>query len=201
MAQAPTGSHQKESRTGKRPVAVPGEVKVSIAGNQIHFKGPKGELKRQLHEAVEVRQDGASLVVAPRKGAGKRGVQFQGLTRALVANAVEGVSTGFTKSLDLHGVGYRATLKGQELTLGLGLSHSVVYNLPGPVNARIETIDEAGTKRPRILLDSPDKELLGQAAARIKSFRPPEPYKGKGVRYTGEKIREKAGKAGKGAGA
>ena len=109
----------------------------------------------------------------------------------------EGVATGFNVSLDLYGVGYRADVKGQDLTLNLGLSHQVSYRLPDGVSARVETIDEAGSKRPRLHLTSHDKEALGQAASRIRSFRPPEPYKGKGVRYVGERIIEKAGKAGK----
>ena len=109
---------------------------------------------------------------------------------------VKGVSAGYAMSLDLHGVGYRAELKGRELTLSLGLSHQVKFNLPEGINAKVEILDEGGTKRPRLHLDSANNELLGQTAARIRSFRPPEPYKGKGVRYTGEKIRMKAGKAG-----
>jgi len=108
---------------------------------------------------------------------------------------VEGVTKGYTLSLDLVGVGYRAELKGQQLTLALGLSHPVVMQLPAGIKARVETIDEGGTKKPRLHLESHDKELLGQIAAKIRSFRPPEPYKGKGVRYTDEKIRMKAGKA------
>ena len=128
--------------------------------------------------------------------AGLEGPKFQGLTRALVANMVKGVSTGYAMSLDLHGVGYRAELKGRELTLSLGLSHQVKFNLPEGINAKVEILDEGGTKRPRLHLDAANNELLGQTAARIRSFRPPEPYKGKGVRYTGEKIRMKAGKAG-----
>jgi large subunit ribosomal protein L6 len=110
---------------------------------------------------------------------------------------VQGVSAGYAQSLDLYGVGYRAELKGKDLTLSLGLSHQVKYPLPASVNAKVEILDEGGTKRPRLHLDSCDKELLGQVAARIRSFRPPEPYKGKGVRYVGEKIKMKAGKAGK----
>lgn len=187
---------EKQSRVGKVPVPVPPGVQLAISGQDITVKGPKGELKRKLHETVEVRQDGNQIIVAPRRGGGPQSVQFQGLTRALIQNAVQGVSEGFKLSLDLYGVGYRAELKGQELNLALGLSHQVQFQMPDSVKGRVEIIDEGGVKRPRLHLESHDKEALGQAAARIRTFRPPEPYKGKGVRYTGERIREKAGKAG-----
>ena len=118
--------------------------------------------------------------------------------RALIQNAVVGVSEGYKHSLDLYGVGYRAEIKGQELTLNLGLSHQVKYTVPEQVQVKIETIDDGGTKRPRVHLESYDKQILGRTSSRIKSFRPPEPYKGKGVRFTGERIRQKAGKAGAG---
>lgn len=187
---------QKESRVGKQPVPLPKGVTVSIKDGEVSFKGPKGELTNKLHETVEVSQDGDKLIVKRKPGTGKRGNQFQGLTRALVRNAVKGVHEGYKTSLDLYGVGYRAELKGQNLTLSLGLSHQVKYELPAEVKGKVETIDQAGIKRPRLHLESHDKSLLGQVGARIKSFRPPEPYKGKGVRYTGERIREKAGKTG-----
>ena len=139
--------------------------------------------------------------IAPVDGSGRQGKQFQGLARALLAGMVEGASKGFALSLDLIGVGYRCEVKGQQLNLVLGLSHPVAFKLPDSVQARVEIIDEAGIKKPRLHLTSNDKMALGQTAARIRSFRPPEPYKGKGVRYTGEKVREKAGKAGGGKGA
>jgi large subunit ribosomal protein L6 len=128
------------------------------------------------------------------------GAQFQGLARALVSNVIEGVSKGYDVALDLIGTGYRAELKGQDLTLALGLSHQVNFRLPESVKARVEIIDVGGTKKPRLHLSSYDKETLSQTASHIRSFRPPEPYKGKGVRFVDEKVREKAGKAGKGAG-
>jgi large subunit ribosomal protein L6 len=188
---------QRQSRVGKRPVPVPKGVEVTFDDTSISLKGPKGALSRKLPPLVAVKKQGEELVVSILPNAGAEGPKFQGLTRALVANMVQGVAAGYTMGLDLHGVGYRAELKGRELTLSLGLSHQVKYELPQGVNARVEILDEGGTKRPRIHLDSCDKELLGQTAARIRSFRPPEPYKGKGVRYVGEKIRMKAGKAGK----
>jgi large subunit ribosomal protein L6 len=185
-----------QSRLGKRPVALPKGVDFKLNGRVATIKGPKGELSRELPAGIKVAIEDQELVVTPEAGAGRRGRQFQGLTRALLANMVKGASEGYAMSLDLVGVGYRAEVKGQAVTLALGLSHQVNYELPKSVSARVETIDEGGIKRPRLHLASYDKEALGQTAARIRSFRKPEPYKGKGVRYTGEKLREKAGKAG-----
>jgi large subunit ribosomal protein L6 len=187
---------EKESRVGKAPIPVPNGVSVEIKASSVTLKGPKGELKLTVDDTVELKKDGDIVTVHPKKGSGTRGLQFQGTTRALVRNAVVGVSEGYKTSLDLYGVGYRAELNGQNVTLSLGLSHQVKYELPAGVKARVETIDEAGVKRPRLHLESHNKELIGRVAARIKSFRPPEPYKGKGVRFTGERIRQKAGKAG-----
>jgi len=187
---------QRQSRVGKRPIALPKGVEVSVDATSIQVKGPKGALSRKLPPLVSVKKEGEELIVSILPNAGVEGPKFQGLTRALVANMVQGASAGYTMALDLHGVGYRAELKGREMTFSLGLSHQVKYVLPEGLNARVEILDEGGTKRPRVHLDSADKELLGQSAARIRSFRPPEPYKGKGVRDMGEKIRMKAGKAG-----
>ena len=185
------------SRVGKRPVPVPAGVSITIesGGRFIKVKGPKGELERTVHQDVLIEQEGAELRVVPN-GRPKHFAQFQGLTRALVRNMVQGVNEGYSISLDLYGVGYRAVLEGRVLLLSLGLSHQIKHTLHDNVSARVETIDEGGTKRPRLHLTSHDKEALGQQAARIRSYRPPEPYKGKGVRYTGEQIRQKAGKAG-----
>jgi large subunit ribosomal protein L6 len=187
---------QRQSRVGKRPIPLLKGIECSFDATSVRFKGPKGELKRKLPPLVELKKDGENLVVSIKKDAGLEGPKFQGLARALIANMAEGVNKGYVKALDLHGVGYRAELKGRELTLSVGLSHQVKFPLPAGLNARVEILDEGGTKRPRVHLDSADKELLGQSAARIRSFRPPEPYKGKGIRYLGEKIRTKAGKAG-----
>ena len=187
------------SRVGKRDVPLPAGVTVQIAsqvsGDTVTVKGPKGELVRTFHSDVMVQQDsdGVRIVAGPSP---KQFAQFQGLSRALLRNMVQGVSEGYKISLDLHGVGYRAVISGRDLTLNLGLSHQVDHVLHPSVNVRVETIDEGGTKRPRLHLESHDKEALGQQAAQIRSYRPPEPYKGKGVRYTGEHVREKAGKAG-----
>jgi large subunit ribosomal protein L6 len=184
---------QKQSRVGKAPIVIPSGVTVTLSGRTATFKGPKGQLTHTLHDAVDVKQADGKLVISSR---GHDGNQYQGLTRALLRNAVQGVAEGYKTSLDLYGVGYRAEVKGSDLHLALGLSHPVRFPLPASVKVKIEIIDEAGIKRPRVHLESHDKMMLGQVAARIRSFRPPEPYKGKGVRYTGERIREKAGKAG-----
>ncbi|HET6331726.1 MAG TPA: 50S ribosomal protein L6 [Polyangiales bacterium] len=185
-----------QSRVGKKPIPLPKGVDFKLNGRHVTVKGGKGELSRELPEGIKVVVEDGEIVVEPAAGAGKRGRQFQGLTRALIASMVKGVAEGYATSLDLVGVGYRAEVKGQDVTLALGLSHQVKYKMHPSVAARVETIDEGGVKRPRLHLTSHDKEALGQTAARIRSFRKPEPYKGKGVRYTGEKLREKAGKAG-----
>jgi large subunit ribosomal protein L6 len=185
-----------QSRIGKQPVPLPKGVDFKLDGRVVNVKGPKGELTREIPSGIKIQIVDNELVFEPEVGAGRRGRQFQGLTRALVASMVKGASEGYATSLDLVGVGYRAEVKGQEITLALGLSHQVKHTLPKSVSARVETIDEGGVKRPRLHLTSHDKEALGQNAARIRSYRKPEPYKGKGVRYTGEKLREKAGKAG-----
>jgi large subunit ribosomal protein L6 len=186
----------RQSRVGKRPVAIPSGVTVAIAGERdVKIKGPKGELARSFHSDVVIKRVGEHLEVHPN-GAPRTFAQYQGLSRALLNNMVQGVSEGYKVSLDLFGVGYRATIAGRALTLNLGLSHQVVHELHPQVTATVETIDDGGTKRPRVHLASCNKEALGQDAAHIRSYRPPEPYKGKGVRYTGERIREKAGKTG-----
>lgn len=187
---------QRQSRVGKRPIALPQGVSLTVAGRKATMKGPKGSIERLLPEGVAVKVEGANVRVGIAPQAGDDGPRVQGLSRALLVGMAEGVAKGFATSLDLYGVGYRAEVAGQSLTLALGLSHQVKVTLPAGIAAKVETIDEGGQKRPRLHLSSHDKDLLGQVAAKIKSYRPPEPYKGKGVRFTGEKIREKAGKAG-----
>jgi large subunit ribosomal protein L6 len=188
---------QKQSRNGKKPVAIAKGVQVNINGQDITVKGPKGEMTYTVRSEVAIKQDGDNLFVTPVDGAGKEGLQYQGLTRALLNNMVEGVATGYKRSLDFRGVGYRAEFKNDQLKMTVGLSHQPIVDIPKAVSVKVETIDEAGTKFPRVHLESPDKQLVGRIAARIRQMRPPEPYNGKGVRYTGERIREKAGKAGK----
>lgn len=188
---------QKQSRNGKKPVVLDKGVSASISGQKITVKGPKGELSREMRPEVTLAQENGQVVVRPREGAGQAGAQFQGLTRALIASMAEGVSKGFTRSLDFRGVGYRAEMVGKQLKMTVGLSHTPMIDIPDTVSVKITQIDEAGIKFPRVALESVSKETVGRVAARIRSMRPPEPYKGKGVRYTGERIKEKAGKAGK----
>jgi len=197
MTETQTG---KQSRNGKKPVEIAKGVQVSISGSELTVKGPKGELTHSLRPEVVVSENDGKLTVAPAAGSGKAGLQYQGLTRAIVRNMVEGVSAGYQKSLDFRGVGYRAEFRDDQLKMTVGLSHQPVLDIPKAVSVKVETIDEAGTKFPRVHLESPDKQLVGRIAARIRQVRPPEPYNGKGVRYTGERIREKAGKAGKAGG-
>lgn len=184
-----------ESRTGKRPLSIPEGVTVKLDAQRISIKGPKGSFERVLSTAVKVETKDKVMRVLPVGTGGRDARREQGLARALLASMIEGVAKGYDLSLDLYGVGYRAEVKGQTLNLALGLSHPVSVPLPAAIKARVETIDEAGIKRPRLHLSSHDKQALGETAARIKSLRPPEPYKGKGIRFTGERIREKAGKA------
>lgn len=197
MTETRTG---KQSRNGKKPVEVAKGVQVSISGQDITAKGPKGELTYAFRPEVVVTQEEGLLTVRPAEGAGKAGLQYQGLTRSILRNMVEGVSNGYKRSLDFRGVGYRAEFKNDQLKMTVGLSHQPIIDIPKVVAVKVETIDEAGTKFPRVHLESPNKEIIGRVAARIRQMRPPEPYNGKGVRYTGERIREKAGKAGKAGG-
>jgi large subunit ribosomal protein L6 len=190
----------KQSRNGKKPIEIAKGVQVTISGQDVTMKGPKGELKQTVRPEVVVSQEESRLTVTPAEGAGKAGLQYQGLTRALLNNMVEGVTNGYKRSLDFRGVGYRAEFKNDQLKMTVGLSHQPIVDIPKVVSVKVETIDEAGTKFPRVHLESPDKQLVGRVAARIRQIRPPEPYNGKGVRYTGERIREKAGKAGKAGG-
>lgn len=191
---------QKQSRNGKKPVPVGQGVQVTVKGEELTIKGPKGQLTRSFRPEVQVVHEDGSLKVVPAEGAGKAGTQYQGLTRAIINNMVEGVTTGYKKSLDFRGVGYRAEFKDGALKMTVGLSHQPLLEIPKAVDVKVETIDEAGTKFPRVHLESVDKELIGRIAARIRAVRPPEPYNGKGVRYTGERVKEKAGKAGKAGG-
>lgn len=188
---------EKQSRNGKKPVAVAAGVQVSISGHDITIKGPKGELSFTARPEVVVGQEEGALTVSPAEGAGKAGLRYQGMTRAILNSMVEGVASGYKRSLDFRGVGYRAEYKNNQLKMTVGLSHQPVLDIPNAVSVMVETIDEAGTKFPRVHLESADKQLVGRIAARIRQIRPPEPYNGKGIRYTGERVREKAGKAGK----
>jgi large subunit ribosomal protein L6 len=178
------------SRIGKLPIAVPNGVNVTIGDSEVHVKGPKGELTQHvLSQVVNIKlEDGTVLV--ERKGDAKPHRSAHGLTRTLISNMVEGVSKGFRKSLEIQGVGYRAAKAGEKLNLTLGYSHPVVFEAPKGITLSVE-----GTNK--IHVDGIDKQQVGEVAAKIRGLRPPEPYKGKGVRYEGEIIRKKLGKAGK----
>jgi large subunit ribosomal protein L6 len=177
------------SRIGRLPIAVPSGVDVSIEGRRVTVKGPKGELARDLHPDMTVdREDGKLVVSRPTEQ--KHHKQLHGLTRTLVNNMVVGVTDGYRKGLEITGVGYRAALVGRKLQLNLGYSHPVEIDPPAGINFELETPT-------RLAVVGIDKELVGQIAARVRSTRKPEPYKGKGVKYAGERIRRKAGKAGK----
>ena len=177
------------SRIGKLPVAVPSGVNVTINDGEVHVKGPKGELSQKVLQYVAVKLDEGKVIVE-RKGDAKEHRAAHGLTRTLVNNMIEGVSKGFRKSLEIQGVGYRAAKAGENLNLTLGYSHPVSYKAPKGITLSVE-----GTNK--IHVEGIDKQQVGQVAAEIRNLRPPEPYKGKGVRYAAEVVRKKLGKAGK----
>lgn len=178
------------SRIGKKPIAIPGGVKVALSGQEINVQGPKGNLKRALPAGVKVEVGADQInVLSPENP--RETTAMQGLTRTLIANMVDGVTTGFKKGLEITGVGYRAELKGKVLNLALGYSHPIEYPLPEGISAEVDP------KANTIVVEGIDKELVGATAAKIRSFREPEPYKGKGIKYAQERIVRKAGKAGK----
>jgi large subunit ribosomal protein L6 len=189
------GERVYQARIGKRPIALPKGVSASLKDRSVEIKGPKGTLSRELPPNVNVTVDGGQIAVLAAIP-GRDGARFQGLARALLAGMVSGVASGYTKTLQLVGTGYRAELKGQALNLSLGFSHQILFPLPKGVKCEIPA-DSKGTL---LILTGSDKEVMGQTAAKIRGFRPPEPYGGKGVRYQGEKVREKAGKAAKAGG-
>lgn len=177
------------SRIGRKPISVPSSVKVAVEGGHVKVEGPKGKLSMKHHPLITLHiQDG--LIETRRPNDAREARALHGLTRALVANMVTGVSTGFTRELDIQGVGYRAEVKGRTLTMSLGFSHPVEFPLPVGVDAVVDD------KRTKVTLSGVDKQLLGATAAKIRSFRPPEPYGGKGVRYSDEVVQRKEGKSG-----
>ncbi len=176
------------SRIGRMPITVPADVQVTLEGKNITVKGPKGELKSSIHPTISVELDGNVLNVT-RPNDAQESRSLHGLTRALVANMVTGVHTGFTKELEVNGVGYRAAKQGKQLVMNLGYSHQVMMDeIPGI------TIDVPAPNR--IVISGPDKQLVGQFAANVREKRPPEPYKGKGIKYANETLIRKEGKAG-----
>jgi len=176
------------SRIGKKPVPVPKGVTVSVEGLTVKVKGPRGELSRVVHRDMKVSLEGTTVIVA-RPSDEPNHKALHGLTRTLVANMVEGVTTGFKKQLDIVGVGYKAEQRPYGLQLALGFSHPVDYRAP-------QGIKLTAPQPTQIVIEGANKEIVGQVAAELRSLRPPEPYKGKGIKYVGEQIRRKAGKAG-----
>jgi large subunit ribosomal protein L6 len=176
------------SRLGKIPLPVPKGVTISVDGETLRAKGPLGELTVAMDEAAPVTVDSAGVLVS-RRSEGRHERSRQGLVRRMVSNAMNGVSAGFTRKLEITGVGYRADVRGSDLLLTLGYSHPIVYQLPKGVKATVD-------KQVSITLTGADRQLVGEVAAGIRKLRPPEPYKGKGVRYGEEHIRRKAGKTG-----
>lgn len=176
------------SRIGKQPVPVPAGVKIALGGGSISVQGPKGTLERALPPQVEVAQQGSEVVVT-RSNDGRTARAMHGLTRSLIQNMVTGVTAGFSKTLDIVGVGYRVESKKEYLIFTLGYSHPIYYEIPEGIEAKIESPT-------KLTVSGIDREKVGKAAAEIRGFRPPEPYKGKGVKYADETIRRKEGKSG-----
>lgn len=175
------------SRIGKLPVAIPAGVKIAVEGGAVRLEGPKGKLQASVPSGVDVKVEG-NLLRIERQTEDRKIRALHGLTRKLIANMTQGVSQGFTRVLDINGVGYRAEVRGQEIHMTLGYSHPVVFPLPAGVTAAVE-------RQVIITLSSADRQVLGETAAKLRSLRPPEPYKGKGIKYREEVIKRKAGKA------
>lgn len=177
------------SRIGKMPIAIPSGVKISLDGAEVKVQGPKGSLSQSMPDRITIVVE-AEQVVVNRPTDDKSDCALHGLVRSLINNMVVGVTQGFTKGLEINGVGYRAEVSGKTLTLALGYSHPVVYPLPAGIEVEVE-------KQTKLTVKGIDKQLVGSAAAKIRSFRKPEPYKGKGIKYADEHIVRKAGKTGK----
>ena len=178
------------SRIGKQPVSIPAGVTVDVKGNVVHVKGPKGELTQEMHKDMQIALEDGHVVVR-RPSEDKLHKSLHGLTRTLIANMVEGVEKGYSKELEVNGVGYRVAKQGKQLVMNLGYSHQVIMDeIPGI------TIECPAPNK--IIISGPDKQKVGQFAAEVRAKKPPEPYKGKGIRYKGEVVKHKEGKAGKG---
>jgi large subunit ribosomal protein L6 len=176
------------SRIGKKPIPVPKGVTVTVHPDAVEVKGPKGTLKQRVPPGVKFELNGAELVAAPERPDPALG-KFHGLARTLVANAVDGVTKGFTRELDIVGVGYRAEVKGKQVVFALGYSHPVVFDVPAGIDIAVD-------KQTHVTVTGIDRQLVGQVAANIRRMRKPDPYKQKGVRYTGEVLKKKVGKTG-----
>ena len=174
------------SRIGKQPIAVPPKVKVEVKGQQVHVEGPKGKLDFKLPARTSLKVEGGNVVVS-RIGDDAQAKALHGLSRALVNNMVKGVSEGFVKKLEIQGVGFKAAVQGGKVNLSLGYSHPIHYPIPDQIKVTVE-------ENTKLTIEGPSKQVVGQVAAEIRSFYAPEPYKGKGVRYVGEKVVRKEGK-------
>ena len=174
------------SRIGKQPIAIPATVKVEVKGQKVHVTGPKGKLDWELPRRTSLKVADGSIVVS-RDGEDAQARALHGLSRALVNNMVKGVSDGFVKKLEIQGVGFKAAVQGKLVNLSLGYSHPVNYTIPDQVKVTVE-------ENTKVTIEGPDKHMVGKVASEIRAFYPPEPYKGKGVRYVGEKVERKEGK-------
>ena len=174
------------SRIGKQPVPIPAKVKVDVKGQKIHVEGPKGKLDFELPSRTGVKVDGTNLLVS-RHGDDAASRALHGLSRAILNNMVKGVSEGFVKKLEIQGVGFKASVQGKIVNLSLGYSHPITYDIPDQIKVTVE-------ENTKLTIEGPDKQVVGQVAAEIRSYYPPEPYKGKGVRYSDERVERKEGK-------
>src|SRR6476660_659174 len=174
------------SRIGKQPIAIPPKVKVEVKGQQVMVEGPKGKLNMQLPRRTTLKVEGTQVLVS-RQGDDAQAKALHGLSRALVNNMVRGVSEGFVKKLEIQGVGFKAAVQGKMVNLNLGYSHPITYPIPGQIKVTVE-------ENTKLTIEGPDRQVVGQVAAEIRGFYPPEPYKGKGVRYADERVVRKEGK-------
>jgi large subunit ribosomal protein L6 len=174
------------SRIGKQPIVIPPKVKVEVKGQKVSVEGPKGKLNFELPHRTSLKVDGGNIVVT-RKGDDSQARALHGLSRALVNNMVKGVSEGFVKKLEIQGVGFKAAVQGKVVNMMLGFSHPINYPIPDQIKVTVE-------ENTKLTIEGPDRQVVGQVASELRSFYPPEPYKGKGVRYAGEHVQRKEGK-------
>lgn len=174
------------SRIGKQPIAIPPKVKVEVKGQRVHVEGPKGKLDLDLPDRTSAKVENGNVLVS-RRGDGAQSKALHGLSRALLNNMVRGVSEGFVKKLEIQGVGFKAAVQGKNVNLSLGYSHPINYPIPDQIKVTVE-------ENTKLTIEGPDRQVVGQVAAEIRGFYPPEPYKGKGVRYVGEHVQRKEGK-------
>jgi large subunit ribosomal protein L6 len=174
------------SRIGKQPIAIPAKVKVEVKGQKVHVEGPKGKLDWELPKRTSLKVEGSTILVS-RQSEDAQSRALHGLSRALVNNMVKGVSDGFTRKLEINGVGFKAAVAGKTISLSLGYSHPINYDIPEQIKITVE-------ENTKITIEGPDKQLVGKVASELRAYYPPEPYKGKGVKYSDEKIVRKEGK-------